>query len=83
MQNLGRLNERWRGLDESFDHFDRPMLVWRPLDVAFAFQDVQAVNDGLIGFNLAAGLDFANEGGLLLLTEILLDKTEDGLLLGR
>ena len=56
------------------------MLVGGALDVAFALKSVEAVHDGLVGRNLASGLDFPDEGGLAMLSDEALNAFQDSLL---
>ncbi len=59
------------------------MLVWSALDEPFAIKGVQAIESRLIGGNLTAGLDFADQGGTVVLQHIALDELKHRLLLMR
>ena len=59
------------------------MLAGLSPDVSFPFQGVEAIESGFIGGDLATGLDFADEGRLVVVGEILPDEVEHRLLFAR
>ena len=59
---------------------DAPVFVGKPADEPFAFEGVEAVDRRFVRGDLAAELDFPDEGGAAEILEIPLDKLEDCLL---
>lgn len=64
-------------------HPNAPVFVRRALDKAFALERVQPVQRRLVGGDLAAELDLADQGRLAVRLEIPLDELIDRLLLMR
>ena len=62
-------------------HADAPVLVRGPLDEPLALERVEPIQRGLVGRNLAAELNLADQGGLAVALEIPLDELIDRLLL--
>ena len=58
-----------------------PVLVGGALDQPFALQRVEPVDGGLVRGDLAVDLDFTDEGGLAVFTEVAFDEREHGVLL--
>ena len=56
------------------------MPVGRALDESLALEGVEAVDDGLVGGNLASDLYFSDERRTAVLAQIALDELEDELL---
>lgn len=57
-----------------------PVFIRYPPDAALAFQRVQTIDRGLVGENVTPKLDFANQGRLAMLEEVVLKKLENRLL---
>jgi hypothetical protein len=57
------------------------VLVGGAFNEPLALQGIEPVNGGFVRGDLAVSLDFADQGGLAVFTEVALDEREHGLLL--